>query len=45
VDKSGFKDSSGGYRVIYGRGNSPSSLSEAATNVLKVFNMSATMAR
>jgi len=45
VDETGFKDSSGGYGVVYGRGNSRSFVLEAATNFLWVFNMSATMAR
>jgi hypothetical protein len=35
----------GGYGSVYGRGNSQISLLEAATNVLQVFNMSATFAR
>jgi len=45
VDETGFKDSRGGYGVVYGRGNRRSFVLEAATNILKVFNMSATMAR
>jgi hypothetical protein len=45
VDKVGFNHLRGGYGSVYGRGNSRISLLEAATNVLLVFNMSATMAR
>ena len=45
MDKEGCKHLGGGYGSVYGRGNSRISLLEAATNVLEVFNMSATMAR
>jgi len=45
MDQKPFKHLRGGYRRVYGRGNCRFSLSEAATDILKVFNMSATMAR
>ena len=45
VDETGFNHLRGGYRSVYGRGHSRISVFEAATNFLKVFNMSATMAR
>ena len=45
MDQTGFKHLRGGYRSVYGRGNCRFSLSEPATNILKDFNMSATMAR
>jgi len=45
VEETDFNHLRGGYRSVYGRGNSRISLLEASTNVLYVFNMSATMAR
>jgi len=45
VGEAGINHLRGGYGCIYGRGNSRISLLDAATNVLYVFNMSATMAR
>jgi len=45
VEETGFNHLRGGYRSVYGRGNSRISLLKASTNVLYVFNMSATMAR
>ena len=45
MDEAGFKHLRGGYGVIYGTGYSQISLLKVATNFLKVFNMSATMAR
>jgi hypothetical protein len=44
VDEAGFNHLSGGCGCVYGRCNIRISLLEAATNVLQVFNMSATMA-
>jgi hypothetical protein len=45
VDKIGVIHLTGGYRSIYGGGNSRISLFEASTKVLKIFNMLATIAR
>ena len=45
MDETGFNHLRGGYRSVYGRGHSRISEFEAATTFLKVFNMSATMAR
>jgi len=44
VDETGFDHRRDGYASVYGWGNSWISLLEAATNFLKDFNMSATMA-
>jgi hypothetical protein len=44
VDETGVSQLRGGYRRVYGRGKSRISFLDAATHVLKVFNMSATMA-
>ena len=45
MDETGFNHLRGGYGSVYAWGNSQISLLEAATNFLKVFNMSATIAR
>jgi hypothetical protein len=45
VDETGFNHIRGGFGSVYGGGNSLISLLEAATNVLRDFNMSTTMAR
>jgi len=45
VDETGSKDLGEGYGVVYGRGNSRISLLDAATDLLLVFNMSASMVR
>jgi len=45
VDETGFIHLRGSYRSIYGWGSTQISFLEAGTHFLKVFNMSATMAR
>jgi len=45
MDANGFKHHRGGYGSVCGRGNRWFSPSEAASNILQDFNMSATMAR
>ena len=45
MDETGVNHLGEGYRSVHGRGKSPISLVEAATNGVNVFNMSATMER
>jgi hypothetical protein len=45
VDEAGCNHLREGYGSVYCRGNSRISLLEEASNVVQVFNMSATMAR
>ena len=45
MDETGFNPIGAGYGRVYGRGNSRISLFQPATTLLKVVNMSATIAR